>query len=53
MSSDYHLPIKASKKSGIINWEDLNWETYYNGFSAYSQSKLGNIMHARELSERA
>ena len=35
-----------------MNWEDLNWEKNYDTFKAYCQSKLANILHAKELSSR-
>lgn len=38
--------------SGRMNWDDLNWEKSYNMISAYAQSKLANILHAKELANR-
>lgn len=35
-----------------MNWEDLNFNKSYNGMAAYAQSKLSNILHAKELAER-
>lgn len=39
-------------KFGRINREDLNSEKSYNKFRAYFQSKLANVLFARELSKR-
>ncbi len=35
-----------------IPWDDLMHEKSYSGFGAYGQSKLANILFARELSKR-
>ena len=35
-----------------INWDDFNWEKSYHPFSAYSQSKLANILFINKLAER-
>ena len=35
-----------------MNWEDLNWEKNYDTVKAYCQSKLANILHAKELASR-
>lgn len=37
---------------GTINVDDLNSEKSYNEGSAYSQSKLANVLFTRELSKR-
>ncbi|XP_066282243.1 retinol dehydrogenase 12-like [Branchiostoma lanceolatum] len=37
---------------GSINFGDINWEGGYNFMKAYGQSKLANVMFARELSKR-
>ncbi|BFZ07211.1 hypothetical protein BsWGS_10250 [Bradybaena similaris] len=37
---------------GRINFDDLNSERSYNRNLAYSQSKLANILHGRELARR-
>ena len=39
-------------KRGEINLEDINSQTEYNGFAAYNQSKLANILFTKELSQR-
>lgn len=35
-----------------MNWDDLNWEKSYDARSAYGQSKLANVLHAKELARR-
>ena len=37
---------------GEIRLDDINSEKEYNGFAAYSQSKLANILFTNELSEK-
>ena len=40
---------------GRIFWRDINFEkknNKYNRIRAYTQSKMANIMHARELANR-
>ncbi|KAK6999358.1 Retinol dehydrogenase 14 [Biomphalaria glabrata] len=39
-------------KKGHIKFDDINCEQNYNKVKAYSDSKLANLMFARELSER-
>jgi NAD(P)-dependent dehydrogenase (short-subunit alcohol dehydrogenase family) len=40
-------------RTGRVNWEDLQFErTRYRPFTAYSQSKLLNILFTRELARR-
>jgi NAD(P)-dependent dehydrogenase (short-subunit alcohol dehydrogenase family) len=45
-SMGYDMGIKT------INFDDLNWEKGYNGNTAYSQSKLAQIMSIYELQDR-
>jgi NAD(P)-dependent dehydrogenase (short-subunit alcohol dehydrogenase family) len=45
VSSDAH-------KGGRINFEDLQGERRYNGWSAYAQSKLANLLFTDELARR-
>ncbi|PQE01551.1 short-chain dehydrogenase [Mycobacterium sp. EPG1] len=40
------------KMGGAIHWDDLQWERRYNRMSAYSQSKLANLMFTYELQRR-
>lgn len=50
-----HVVTVASVGHSYINdmrWEDLQFERGYDGASAYLQSKLGNILFARELARR-
>ena len=38
-------------KNGI-NFEDINWEKSFDSRQAYGQSKLANVLHAKELAKR-
>ncbi len=42
----------AAHAMGRIRFGDPEWHTGYNGWAAYSQSKLANILFARELARR-
>lgn len=43
----------AMHERGSINFEDLNWEKKpYSPMRAYGQSKLANVLFAKELAER-
>ncbi|XP_070577917.1 retinol dehydrogenase 13-like [Ptychodera flava] len=47
--------INVSSKAhenGKINFDDINSEKGYSKFSAYSQSKLANVLFTRELSRK-
>jgi len=48
LSSELH---SMTYKEGII-FDKLNDEKCYSSFSAYGQSKLANILHAKELARR-
>lgn len=37
---------------GKINYDDLNWTKNYGRWTAYFQSKLANVLFARELNKR-
>jgi len=37
---------------GTINFDDLMMEKGYSSFTAYSQSKLANVLFTRELARR-
>jgi NAD(P)-dependent dehydrogenase (short-subunit alcohol dehydrogenase family) len=39
--------------AGAIRFEDLQWETGYRPWAAYAQSKLANLLFARELQRRS
>ena len=48
VSSCYH--DKAMGREGRIDFEDLHFENRaYDGWEAYAQSKLANVLHAKEL----
>jgi NAD(P)-dependent dehydrogenase (short-subunit alcohol dehydrogenase family) len=42
----------GAHKIGRIHWEDLQLKRGYSAFGAYAQSKLANILFARELARR-
>ena len=51
VSSVVHVGTKKAHAS--INFEDLHFDTRpYDGNEAYRQSKLANVLHARELAQR-
>lgn len=51
VSSCYH--DLAMGRQGHIDFDDLNFERRkYNGWEAYAQSKLANVLHARQLARR-
>jgi NAD(P)-dependent dehydrogenase (short-subunit alcohol dehydrogenase family) len=51
VSSCYH--DRAMGRDGDIHFDDLFFERQkYDGWRAYAQSKLANLLHARELSRR-
>ncbi|MCA9562787.1 MAG: SDR family oxidoreductase [Myxococcales bacterium] len=51
VSSCYH--DKAMGREGRIDLDDLNFENRdYDGWEAYAQSKLANLLHAKELAKR-
>ena len=37
---------------GNIRWDDLHWEKKYDKLQAYNDSKLANLLHAKELARR-
>ncbi|KAI5611743.1 retinol dehydrogenase 14, partial [Silurus asotus] len=53
-SAPSRIVVVSSKlyKRGEINFDDLNSERSYNGASAYSRSKLANLLFTLELSRR-
>lgn len=51
LSSCFH--DQAMGRDGKIELDDLNWETReYDGWAAYAQSKLANLLHAKGLAKR-
>lgn len=51
VASLYH--VHARGRVGAIHFEDPNYEARrYDGWEAYAQSKLANVLHARELARR-
>ena len=38
---------------GVLNWDDLQAEKRYTPYTSYGQSKLANLMFARELQKRS
>ncbi|UXA18197.1 SDR family oxidoreductase [Mycobacterium sp. SMC-4] len=40
-------------RSGVINWDDLNWVRSYNGMAAYRQSKIACGLFGLELARRS
>ena len=51
LSSCYHDIAQGRK--GAIHFEDLHYESHkYDGWDAYAQSKLANVLHAKELASR-
>ncbi len=51
LSSCYH--DKAVGREGRIDFDDLHFERRkYDGWASYAQSKLANVLHAKELAKR-
>jgi len=52
LASSYH-DVAYDGSVGHIDFEDLNWEKKnYNPWAAYAQSKLANVLFAREYASR-
>ena len=45
--------ISVAASSGEVNWNDVNWESSYDGMRAYSQSKIAFGLFGLELHRRA
>ncbi|NAZ76518.1 SDR family NAD(P)-dependent oxidoreductase [Kineococcus sp. T13] len=45
--------ISVAARAGRVNWDDLNWESSYDGMRAYSQSKIAFGLFALELERRS
>lgn len=51
VSSCYH--DKAMGREGTVDLDDLHFDNRkYDGWSSYAQSKLANVLHARDLATR-
>jgi NAD(P)-dependent dehydrogenase (short-subunit alcohol dehydrogenase family) len=51
VSSCYH--DKAMGREGVVDLDDLHFENRkYEGWASYAQSKLANILHAKNLAKR-
>ena len=51
LSSCFH--DQAMGRDGVIHFDDLHFEQRrYDGWEAYAQSKLANVLHARGLADR-
>ena len=51
VSSCYH--DKAMGREGVVDLDDLHFENRkYEGWASYAQSKLANVLHARNLAKR-
>jgi NAD(P)-dependent dehydrogenase (short-subunit alcohol dehydrogenase family) len=51
VSSCFH--DKAQGREGRIDFDDLHFDSRpYDGWSAYAQSKLANVLHAKSLAKR-
>lgn len=53
-SADGRIVVVASvfHRVGRLNLRDLNWDKHYFRWGAYAQSKLANLMFAKELQRR-
>ncbi|MET7397045.1 SDR family oxidoreductase [Dactylosporangium sp. NPDC005572] len=45
--------ISVAANRNAVNWDDLNWERSYDGFRAYSQSKIACGLFGLELDRRS
>ncbi|MBB2924288.1 SDR family oxidoreductase [Cellulomonas cellasea] len=45
--------VSVAARSGSMHWDDVNWETSYDGRRAYSQSKIAFGLFALELDRRS
>jgi NAD(P)-dependent dehydrogenase (short-subunit alcohol dehydrogenase family) len=45
--------VSVAARSGAINWDDVNGERRYDGFAAYSQSKIAFGLFGLELDRRS
>lgn len=47
-----NVSSRAHSRSPGINFDDINSEKSYERMTAYAQSKLANVLHAKELARR-
>ncbi|SDD28824.1 SDR family oxidoreductase [Auraticoccus monumenti] len=45
--------LSIAARAGAMNWDDVNWETSYDGMRAYSQSKIAFGLFGLELERRS
>ena len=45
--------VSVAASGGAINWDDLNWESSYDGMRAYRQSKIAFGLFGLELDRRS
>ncbi|MFS0699332.1 SDR family oxidoreductase [Cellulomonas sp. 179-A 4D5 NHS] len=45
--------VSVAARSGSMHWDDVNWETSYDGRRAYGQSKVAFGLFALELDRRS
>jgi NAD(P)-dependent dehydrogenase (short-subunit alcohol dehydrogenase family) len=45
--------ISVAARNGVMNWDDVNWESLYDGRRAYGQSKVAFGLFGLELERRS
>ena len=45
--------VSVAARSGVISWDDLNWDREYDGMRAYRQSKIAFGLFGLELERRS
>jgi NAD(P)-dependent dehydrogenase (short-subunit alcohol dehydrogenase family) len=45
--------LSVAARHGALSWDDVNWETHYDGRRAYAQSKVALGLFALELDRRS
>ncbi|UZN03686.1 SDR family oxidoreductase [Cellulomonas sp. S1-8] len=45
--------VSVAARSGAMHWDDLSWETFYDGRRAYGQSKIAFGLFGQELERRS
>jgi len=51
-SSSRIVTVASMAHSSSMEWDNLNAEQFYDGYDAYSRSKLANILFAFELADK-